>query len=378
MPETEQLLSLIGGIYDTVLDRALWPEVLGKVSLYVNGVGSSVFWNDAANHRGDVFFEDGGIPQYYRELYFGKYVKLNPCTTARFFAESEEPLATADLVPYEEFLQTRFYREWAQPQGLVDFVSVVLEKSAVKAGMFGVFRHARHGVVDEATRQRMRLLAPHVRRAVLISKVFDLKQGEAEMLAQALDGLRAAMIFADAGGRIVHANAAGYALLSEGDVVRAYEGRLAAGTRQADDSLRDALRAAAFGDEAIGTRGIALPLVAKTGDHYAIHVLPLTSGARRRAGRTHAATAAVFIHKAALQTPAPPVAIAEAYKLTVAELRVLFAIVEVGAVPEASDMLGIAPSTVKTHLGRIYEKTGTARQTDLVKLIAGFSSPLIS
>jgi DNA-binding CsgD family transcriptional regulator len=45
-------------------------------------------------------------------------------------------------------------------------------------------------------------------------------------------------------------------------------------------------------------------------------------------------------------------------------------------VPETATALGISSSTVKTHLGRVYDKTGAARQADLVKLVAGFSSPL--
>jgi DNA-binding CsgD family transcriptional regulator len=52
------------------------------------------------------------------------------------------------------------------------------------------------------------------------------------------------------------------------------------------------------------------------------------------------------------------------------------AIVEVGGVPEVADALGIADTTVKTHLGRLYEKTGAGRHADLVKLVAGFASPL--
>jgi DNA-binding CsgD family transcriptional regulator len=31
---------------------------------------------------------------------------------------------------------------------------------------------------------------------------------------------------------------------------------------------------------------------------------------------------------------------------------------------------------VKTHLHRVFAKTGASRQADLVKLAAGFSSPL--
>ena len=82
------------------------------------------------------------------------------------------------------------------------------------------------------------------------------------------------------------------------------------------------------------------------------------------------------MHEAALDTPSPPEVIAKSYKLTPMELRVLLAIFEVGGVPEVADALGVAETTVKTHLGRLYQKTGTGRQADLVKLVAGFSNPL--
>jgi DNA-binding CsgD family transcriptional regulator len=57
-------------------------------------------------------------------------------------------------------------------------------------------------------------------------------------------------------------------------------------------------------------------------------------------------------------------------------LRVLFGIVEIGGVPEVAAAFGVADATVKTHLSRLFEKTGTDRQADLVKLVAGFSTPL--
>ncbi len=376
--DTEELMDLVGAIYDTVLDRTIWPDVLKKLSLFVEGAASAVFWEDGVSNQGDVYFYDDGIPRYYKDLYFSKYVGLNPITIPRLFTNVDEPIATGDLVPYEEFLQTRFYREWAQPQGLVDFVSITLEKTAGKAAMFGVFRHARNGVVDEGARQRIQLLAPHIRRAVLISKVVDFKRDEAEIFARTLDGLCAAVILVDARGRIVHANAAAGALLSDGCVIQAVNGALTASARQADLRLRAIFDAAAEGDKAIGKEGIALSLLGKTGERYVAHALPLTSRARRQTGRTLGAVAAIFVHKACIEAPSTPVAIAEAYRLTMAELRVLFAIVEVGGVPEVAETLGIAASTVRTHLGRLYEKTGVRRQADLVKLVAGFSSPLIA
>jgi DNA-binding CsgD family transcriptional regulator len=147
--------------------------------------------------------------------------------------------------------------------------------------------------------------------------------------------------------------------------------------RQADQVLADTFATAGNGDAAIGIRGVAVPLVAGDGERHVAHVLPLTSGARRQAGTRYAAVAALFVHKAALDTPSPPEAIAKAYKLTPMELRVLLAIVEVGGVPEVAEALGIAETTVRTHLHQTYHKTGTNRQADLVKLVAAFSNPLV-
>jgi DNA-binding CsgD family transcriptional regulator len=376
MRESEQLSHLIAEIYDTVLDRTLWPAVLKQATAFVRGEASAIYWNDVANNSGDVFFDDGGISPEYRQLYFEKYVSLNPTLTPRLFAEVEEPAATADLVPYDEFLQSRFYREWARPQGLVDFVSIFLEKVAGKSAMFGVFRHERHGVVDQETRRRMRLLAPHIRRAAMISKVVSLKQTEAASLMQAMDGLRAGVILVDSDAKILHANVAAHAILSEGRILRASGGLLVSSDAKTNADLRRIFAAAAQGDSAVGAKGVPLPGAPDLQEPYVAHVLPLVSSQRRRAVSDNVAAAAVFIHKAAMEAFSPPEVVAQTFKLTMAELRVLFAIVEVGGVPEVADVLGIAPTTVRTHLSRVYEKTRVSRQADLVKLVAGFVSPL--
>ena len=52
-------------------------------------------------------------------------------------------------------------------------------------------------------------------------------------------------------------------------------------------------------------------------------------------------------------------------------------IVELSGVPETADALGITQATVKTHLHRLFRKTATARQVELVKLVAGFANPLV-
>jgi DNA-binding CsgD family transcriptional regulator len=261
---------------------------------------------------------------------------------------------------------------------MVDAVTAVLDKSVTSAALFAVFRYQSDGVVDDETRQRMRLIVPHIRRAVLIGRLVDLRVADAAGLADTLDGLSAAMCIVDPDGRIVHANAACHVLIDAGDFLSAIRGRIVAREAKVDQTLRELFAAAGAGDAAIGTRGIALPLVARDGSHYVAHVLPLTSGARRLAGIAYSATAALFICRVAAEVRSPPEVIARAYNLTPTELRVLLAIVDVGGVPESAVALGIAESTVKTHLGRLFVKTRARRQADLVKIVTGFASPLIS
>jgi DNA-binding CsgD family transcriptional regulator/sulfur carrier protein ThiS len=253
---------------------------------------------------------------------------------------------------------------------------VVIEKSATSCTFLSVVRHEASGLVDDEMRRRMALLVPHVRRALLIGKTINLKQAQTVCFSDILDGLSAGMILVDVNGQIVHANAAGNAILKAADFLRTVCGRLVAGDPAINTALREILVAANAGDAVLGVKGIALPLTAHDGVRYVAHVLPLTSGARRVACLAYNAVAALFIRKAALEAFAPPEVIGEIYKLTPTELRVLLAIVDIGGVPEVAAALGVAVTTIKTHLSRLFEKTGVARQADLVKLVAGFSTPL--
>jgi DNA-binding CsgD family transcriptional regulator len=376
MDEAARLSAVIGNLYDAALDPALWSVVLGEARDFVGGSAAAIFAKNAAATTLTVFHHDGGIDPHYTQLYYERYMALDPSNTAHFFATVETPISTADYIDYEEFRQTRFYREWGQPQGLVDFLTVALERSMTTAALFGVFRKTRDGIADEDSKQRMRLISPHIRRAVLIGKAIDLKTAQAASLADTLDGLSAAMFLVQANGRIVHTNAAGHAMLAGSGFLRAAGDRLTVHDAKMHRALMDVLAAADSGDGAVGARGVALPLATRDSGAYLAHVLPLTSGARKKAGNVYGAVAAVFVRKAELELPSTPEIIARHYRLTPSELRVLLAVIEVGGVPEVAEALGIADTTVKTHLGSVYGKTGTSRQADLVKLVAGFQSPL--
>jgi DNA-binding CsgD family transcriptional regulator len=375
MDQREELSTLIGRIYDAALDPTLWRDVLAGIADFVEGHAGGLLPKNGVSKHGDAYYRVGVAPDPMQR--YAVYAHFDPMTTLPLL-DIEQIVSTVDLVPYDEFLEGRFYREWAEPQGFIDAASAVLEKSEPSCAYLSVIRNKTQATVDDAMRRRMALIVPHVRRAVLIGKVIDLKQAEAATLSEVTDGLGAAMFLVDASMRVIHTNAAGDALLQERDFLTAVGGRLVATEAATDQTLRETFAAAADGDRAVGRKGIAVPFIASDGVRYVGHVLPLTAGKRRDAGARYDAVAALFVQKAALEMPSAPEVIAKTYKLTPTELRVLLAIVVVGGVPEVAATLGIGETTVKTHVGRLFDKTGTRRQADLVKLVAGFSSPLTS
>jgi DNA-binding CsgD family transcriptional regulator len=67
---------------------------------------------------------------------------------------------------------------------------------------------------------------------------------------------------------------------------------------------------------------------------------------------------------------------ARLYKLTGAELRVLLALAQGLGAKDAAAMLGISEPTVRTHLQRIFSKTDTTRQADLLRLFQNVTPPI--
>ncbi|HUL87390.1 MAG TPA: helix-turn-helix transcriptional regulator [Pseudolabrys sp.] len=370
----QESTQLIGEIYDAALDPSRWASVLAKITKYVGGQAAGILLKDAVRKPGVIHYEVGLDPCFV-QLYLGTYWKLGP--VARLLDYEVGRIVTIpELVPYEEFRAGRFYREWAEPQGWIDAANAVLEKTPKTFAYLSVIRSKASGMVDDEMRQRMGLVVPHVGRAVQTEKVIRLKQAEVATFADILDGLSPAIFLVDVVGQIIHANAASRSLLRKGNFLRSINGRLTATDAQVDRTLHDAFVAA--GGVETGGKSSALPLPDETGrNSYVAHVLPLTVGERHKAGAASAAVAALFVSKIKFETVLPSEIIGKTYNLTPSELRVLLAIVNVGGVRQVAGDLGVADTTVKTHLGRLFEKTGVSRQADLVKLVAGYSCMLV-
>jgi DNA-binding CsgD family transcriptional regulator len=370
--DQQRLSDLIGVVYDAAIDPSLWEGAIRRAAQFVGGTGAALICKDVGARHAFAPHEFG-----FQRLPVALFEPIYPAAEPLFLGDVEQPIAITDLIPFEELTQTELYRQWAKPQGFVDFISALLDRTAISAAIFGVFRHERNGVVDDRARRQMALIAPHIRRAVLIGRMFEFKFAEVATFVDALDGLSAGMYLVDAEGRLIHANAAGSAILAAGDILRSVGGRLTASDTRVQRTFRDVFAAAGQGDAALGVKGICVPLTARDGERYVAHALPLTSGARGRACIHRMAVAALFVRKAALVASSTSEVIGETFKLTPTELRVLLAIVEVGGIPEVATAFGVADTTVRTHVNRLFEKTGVTRQADLVKLVAGYATMVV-
>jgi DNA-binding CsgD family transcriptional regulator len=76
------------------------------------------------------------------------------------------------------------------------------------------------------------------------------------------------------------------------------------------------------------------------------------------------------------QFDAPVASFAAAYRLTSAETRFLKEILSGMGLPRAAERLGISQNTARTHLQRIFGKTNTSNQLELIRIFSGSQPPL--
>ncbi len=375
MVDPAELSALIGAVYDAALDPALWRPTLIRICSFLRSGFCIQITEDAASSKAHVHYTSKDDPEW-MDAYFGKYIYLNPILIpAALRLKPGDVYSVTTFITMKEFRASAFYREWCGMRGYCDAVGALLEKSQTNISLLSAVRTETEGPADAAARRRMQLIAPHVRRAVTIGRVLDLNHVMAARLSETLDGFRAGILVVDAQLHIIHANKAALGLLESGEALRRVSAVLSTADETSNAALSAAVEASAKGDAAVGTKGLAIPIATRKGATYVAHVLPLTSGTRRDTGTAYGAVAAIFVRETSLEMPSPLETLADHYRLTPRELSVLLAIVELPGVPAVSSMLGLSPKTVKRYVRSVFEKTGSNRQADLVKVVAGFANP---
>jgi len=370
----QQLSDVIGAVYDCALAPERWPDTCQMVANLCASTGGGICVHDTQQVRNDQLFVFGYSTEFLETL-------------GSHYAES--PMAAADVVSNvgdvnslagepRQLIESRFYREVLQPFDLADMVWFPALRTGRRMASLHASRSSGRPFYERHDLQLFKLLSPHVCRALAISDALDIRTLRSEMLEKTLDGLSAGVFLTARDGHVVYMNAAAERLVRAGQSIRLDHKRLSAVNPTARVALSQAIDVETCGaaDRSWKSPSVAIPSGHGTGGGYVATLLPIENGERSGILAPFAASVAVFVQDPVQVPLMPGEAFARLYGLTGGELRVLLALSQGLGGMESAEMLGISEATVRTHLQRIFSKTGTTRQADLVSLLHRSSPPV--
>lgn len=359
MQFNEKVSDLIGQIYDCAMNPDLWRETLPNIAEFA--LSSAVVINivcPVPGHnpiKSPYFY---GIPVHAAELYLEKFAQIDPMIFAGSLFDVNETFTAREAVG-KSWTETRMYKQWNCAYGLTEHLTGIIRKDMLRVGAVSVLRASAY---DSADKSNLSLLLPHLRRSITIAQMIDDKTVERNRLLEIVDRLAVTVFIVDVAGKILYSNLSGQKALQDGELLRDRNGRLTCASAREQAALLAALRGGC-------DIAVVVPLKAADGRDLTATILPLDNGYRRVASGAKEACAAVFV--AGTQQPYQfrGELVAKLFKLTGAELQLLLCLLEGGSLKGTADRLGVSLATVKTHLQHIFEKTGTSRQSDLVRKV---------
>jgi DNA-binding CsgD family transcriptional regulator/PAS domain-containing protein len=374
----ERLSDIIGSVYDCVLEPQEWSRTLPLISAFGESTASSIVVQGRLSNSGARIFEDGDRQSFLR-LYFEKLAASRmPAMKQVAFDHLGEVATMTMLAGEREPLNSDFYLKWVRPLGFRDVIGVLVLKSGKRVAWFSVARSDVQSRFTENDLRQMEQLSPHICRALLISDALDLQSIMATRLAETVDHLSTGILLTEESGRIAYMNGSAEAILKDGNALKSRDGHLVAVRPQVRDALSRALQESTAGRAPATSGQHAIPLPGEEGSGLIANVLPLQWRDGRNPLAALPGAAAVIIQDPAEGAPPPVEAIGLLYGLTAAERNVLEHVAASHTPQETADRLGVSVNTIKTHLQKIFAKTSTARQADLVRLVARSTAPLKS
>jgi DNA-binding CsgD family transcriptional regulator/PAS domain-containing protein len=370
----QALSELIGSIYDCALDPSRWERTLADIKDALDCHGITLTLSDLRYDR--LLLQKAAgleapaleqLPKHAPEM----HARLRDALAS--WPSLDEPHVVSRHFSPAYIETSPYFQEWARSTGTVDTMALFLMHTPLHLAGLYLGRNERQGIITEREIELGKLLLPHLRRAATISQVLDIRTIEGTRMAEALDGLRCAVVLTNERGTILHANRAAERMLDDGGFIQSAQGILQATAPSATAELRSALALAAGNEASIGKTGLAIRLTEPDAPPVLAHVLPLT-GSDFRTRLQPSAVAAVFIG-ASPDSQDGADAVAAAFGLTPAETRLLASLFAGRTLNETATTLGITRPTAKTHLEHIFLKTKVTRQAELMRLWTGMISP---
>ena len=364
--ESDVFERLLDKIYDAATDDQLWAPIFGEISTLTNSVGGVLLGQSKSPrllHFARHYITD---PECLRALR-DRHV-LNPWTLhMQKFHPAGTVVLSDSILPLMELRRTAFFDEVMRPQDLGHAAMIGLSRKPDFGVGFCLNRGPRQGPYSEQQRYLLERLTPHLMRTVQLGFQLGTYRALQHIESNSLDRITVgvALLGRDAG--VMFVNKALRSMTLDG-ALNLRRQKLSSYSVPHAKRL-DYLSQSAFRGAPAATMAIPHPIDGRS-------VTVLVSSVRSRDLDRFAsldmrdAAAMVFVLDPAISTTMPPEWVMDAYGLTLAEARVALHAASGRSVADIGAQLKISPNTVKTHLRRVFAKTGVHRQAELASIIA--------
>ncbi len=368
-----EFLDLVGAIYDVALAPGDLPLLLSRLVRSVGALWSPMSIASLDGAGTFSFHNAEGDPDHLL-LFNSRYVtaERNPATPLLLASRPGTIIRRERYFTDGDWEHREVYQQIYRPIGCDASLGIVLCKSRHFFVPLGLMRPKSLGPYARDDILMLERVMPHLMRAMqVLLRLNDLAERNA-VGAALWDRLPYGVILLDESSRLMWANRSAETILSAGEGLGSRAGVLRATRADRDAVLQGLIDNAAATSTGRGSDSdsggyIALP---RAGGRRPLALLvapfPIDRGEVFVARR---AAVVLFVSDPERQAMAPPQRLAQLFGLTAREAQLLALLVDGLDLQGAGERLAIGSNTVRTHLKRIFEKTGTHRQSELIGLV---------
>ncbi|WP_169333724.1 helix-turn-helix transcriptional regulator [Nocardia higoensis] len=299
-----------------------------------------------------------------RRTYNARFWRIDPIATALAQAPAGLVTTCEELLEPGYLRRHPFFSGWLAPHGLGNGMLTVVADGDRIAWLALYPDHDRD--LDHArAAPTIRLLLPHLRHAVTAQSRLVEADSARRRVTEVLERYRHGVLVVTAGGVIGYRNPAASAVLAARDgLAIGRRGHLESTDSVAAANLRALIAAAT---RTTGPRAGGRYLMPRPGGRtpYALLVLPLESACAPEDERA----AVVVVVDPERETRGGGETLRQLYGLTGAEARVAAAALRGAGLRAIAEDLAVSVNTARTHLQHVFDKSGTHRQAELVRLL---------
>jgi DNA-binding CsgD family transcriptional regulator len=341
--------NLIDLIYAATAELEAWPAALSAIAEALPVRAMSLTITDPSGDRAPLVIAPRTDPQWIH-IYSERWAASNVVRDRGYSLGCGAVYGFENLgIPQAEFETSEFYNEFWAPQRLNFALVMLIAKDVEAVSAVGFYRSNSDGPFDASAKRLLQKLGPHLRRSVSLSLGLGQSGLQRDGLVAILQSLRQAALLVDAKGRILFANCPAEAELG------------GAALKNFGSTVTDALVRLISGGA-----GGKLCLTSPAGATAQLEVTPLP-GKTQWSKQNPAAF--VLISRPQPSLLPSPEQIQTALACTRAQALLARELMHGDGIPAAAARLGVARSTARTHLLKLFQMTGTNRQAELVRLL---------